>query len=366
MKKHYYILAINPGSTSTKIAIFKDEELVFKQNIYHNDQEIATFEKIWDQYAYRKKEIIEFIRDKNFSMKQLSCVVGRGGLFRPVISGTYRINESTLNDAREAVQGDHASNLGCILAYGIAWDYNIPSYIVDPPSVDEMESVARISGHVKIKRRSLVHALNIKAMARSAAIELKRPLSELNLIIAHLGGGISITPIKQGRMIDTNNALSGGPFSAERSGNLPMMDILEYIFENKLTLKDAKKIVMGNGGMYSYIGTKSMIEAAERYEKGDKRAQLIIQAMAYQISKEIGAMATTLHGKIDAIVLTGGAAFCTILVNLIKDRISFLGKIILLPGEDEMIALAQGSLRVLRGEEQPLIYPTQIEYEDLF
>ncbi|MBP7460516.1 MAG: butyrate kinase [Candidatus Delongbacteria bacterium] len=366
MKSHFYILAINPGSTSTKIAIFKNEELVFKQNIYHNDQEIASFERTWDQYAYRKKEIIEFIREKNFDMKQLSCVVGRGGLFRPVISGTYQINENTLEDAREAVQGDHASNLGCILAYGIAWDFNIPSYIVDPPSVDEMEAVARISGHVKIKRRSLLHALNIKAMARSAAQELKRPLNDLNLIVAHMGGGISITPIRHGRMIDTNNALSGGPFSAERTGNLPMMDILEYIFDNNLSLKESKKLVMGNGGMVSYIGTKSMIDAAERYEKGDSRAQLVIHAMAYQISKEIGAMATTLNGAIDAIILTGGAAFCNILVSLIQERIGFLGRIILLPGEDEMIALAQGALRVLRGEEQPLVYPTQIEYEELF
>jgi len=366
MSQDYYILTINPGSTSTKIGIFKNDKLLFELGISHNDQEIATFERVWDQYAYRKSEILNFLKEKQFNLHTLSCVVGRGGLFRPILSGTYAINKITLSDARAAVQGEHASNLGCVLAFGIAWDYNIPSFIVDPPCVDEMEDVARLSGHVVIKRRSLVHALNIKAMARVAAEQLKKPLTDLNLIVAHLGGGISITPIRKGRMIDTSNALSSGPFSAERTGTLPMMDYLEYIYETKPTLKEAKRMLVGKGGMFSYLKTKSMIEAGERYEKGDPRAQLVIRAMAYQIGKQIGAMATTLKGDVDAIVLTGGAAYSKILVGLIEEQVSFISKILVLPGEDELQALAEGALRVLRGEENALVYPQQIDYQELF
>lgn len=358
--KNYYILTINPGSTSTKIGVFENETLVFKKGIYHNDQEISEFPRVWDQYRFRKKEILDGIVKENFDIRKLSCAVGRGGLFRPIISGTYSINKEMLTDARLAVQGDHASNLGCVLAFGIAWDLNIPSYIVDPPCVDEMEDVARISGHAAIKRRSLVHALNIKAIARSASEKLDRPLSDLNLIVAHIGGGISVTPLQKGRMIDTSDALSSGPFSPERSGYLPMFDFIEYVFEHNLSLGDAKKMIVGNGGMYSYLKTKSMIEADERYKNGDPKTQLIVQAMAYQVSKEIGSMATTLKGNIDAICLTGGAVYSEILVGLIKERISFLADILLFPGEDELKALAQGALRVLRNEEDALVYPQQI------
>ena len=377
MNKNYYILTVNPGSTSTKIGIFENEELLGSKNINHNDQDIGSFKRAWDQYAFRKQEILniirkeDFIKKKNFTIEQLSCVVGRGGLFRPIISGTYKINKQMLNDARQAIQGEHASNLGCVLAYGIAWDYNIPSYIVDPPCVDEMEDVARISGHVAIKRRSLVHALNIKAIARAVSETLKTPLTQLNLIVVHIGGGISVTPLRKGRMIDTSEALGSGPFSPERTGSLPMVDYTEYIFNNQITLEQAKKMLVGMGGMYSYLKTKSMKEAEELYLKGEPKAQLIIQAMAYQIAKEIGAMAVTLKGEIDAIALTGGVARCQPLVDMIKEKISFLvkdslGGLLLFPGEDELKALAQGALRVLRGEEEALIYPQQIEYKELF
>jgi butyrate kinase len=368
MSKSFYILTINPGSTSTKIGVFENEELMFSKNITHNDQDIGSFSKVWDQYAFRKQEIINAIRREGFDVETLSCVVGRGGLFRPVISGTYSINKEMLDDARNAYQGEHASNLGCVLAYGIAWDYSIPSFIVDPPCVDEMEDVARISGYVDIKRRSLVHALNIKAIARLTSVELKRPLEQLNLIVAHLGGGISVTPLRKGRMFDTSDALSSGPFSPERTGQLPMMDFSEYIFERKLTLPEIKKILVGKGGMFSYLKTKSLKEATEGYENGDPKCRLIVQAMAYQVAKEIGAMAVALKGEIDAISLTGGAVYSAPLVELIRERISFLvnGKILLFPGEDELKALAQGALRVLRSEEEALIYPRQIEYKELF
>ena len=368
MSKDYYILTINPGSTSTKIGVFKNDTLLFSRNIAHNDQEIGAFNKVWEQYAFRKEEILNTLKRENFDITMFACVVGRGGLFRPVVSGTYAINKVMLNDARIAVQGEHASNLGCVLAYGIAWDLNIDSYIVDPPCVDEMEDVARISGHVTVTRRSLVHALNIKAIARAASETLGEPLDRLNLIVAHLGGGISVTPLRKGRMIDTSEALSSGPFSPERSGYLPMFDFLEYLFEHNLQLGEAKKMLVGKGGMYSYLKTKSMLEATEKYEQGDPRFRLILDAMGYQVSKEIGAMATTLKGEVDAVVLTGGAAHSKVFVNNIIERVSFLTHrgVLVFPGEDELKALAQGALRVLRGEEKALVYPQQIEYEDLF
>ena len=368
MSNHFFILTINPGSTSTKIGIFENEELLFDKNIPHNDQDIGYFSRVWDQYAFRKKEILSAVGREGFDIEELSCVVGRGGLFRPIISGTYEINRQMLDDARKALQGEHASNLGCVLAYGIAWDLNIPSYIVDPPSVDEMEDVARISGHVDIKRRSLVHALNVKAIARATSRELGTPLDRLNLIVAHLGGGISVVPLRKGWMIDVSDALSSGPFSPERTGYLPMMDFSEYIFEKDLKLPEIKKMLVGEGGMFSYLKTKSLLEATQCYEKGDPKCQLIIRAMAYQIAKEIAAMAAALKGEVDAVSLTGGAVKSRVLVDLIKERISFLtkGKILLFPGEDELKALAQGALRVLEKEEEALVYPRQIEYKELF
>lgn len=366
MSENYYILTINPGSTSTKIGMFCNEALVFKRNIAHNDQEIAQFEKVWDQYAYRKKEIVGLLKREEFDCGLLSAVVGRGGLFRPILSGAYAINKEMLSDARQAVQGEHASNIGCVLAYGIAWDYNIPSFIVDPPCVDEMEDVARLSGHVAIKRRSLLHALNIKAVARTAAAELGRPLDELNFIMAHLGGGISITALRRGRMIDTSNALSGGPFSPERCGALPMMDFLEYVFNNNLTLAQARKMLVGNGGIYSYLKTKSMIDVENGYMKGDPQYRLVMHSMAYQIGKEIGAMASALKGEVDAVVLTGGAAHTGALVAMIREQTAFIGQTLVYPGEDELKALAMGGLRVLRGEEKALEYPRQIDQRELF
>jgi butyrate kinase len=366
LERDYYILTINPGSTSTKIGIFKNDELLVKKTIAHNDQEISSFKRVWDQYAYRKREILEVIRREGFDIGQMSCVVGRGGLLRPIVSGTYSINKQMLGDARNAIQGEHASNLGCVLAYGIGWDYDIPSYIVDPPSVDEMEDVARISGHAAISRRSLVHALNVKAIARAASGKMGKPLTELNLILVHMGGGISVAPLCKGRMQDVSDALSSGPFTPERTGQLPMTDFIEFVFKKNIELGKAKKMLVGKGGMFSYLKTKSLILAGKKYAEGDPRFKLIVEAMAYQISKEIGAMATTLKGDVDAIVLTGGAAHSEILVKLIKERTSFIAQALVFPGEDELKALALGALRVLKLEEEPLSYPQQIEYSDWF
>jgi len=367
MGPNYYILAINPGSISTKIAVYKNDEQLFVESIYHSDQDIAKFDRVWDQYTFRKREILDFLHEKNFDLGQLACTVGRGGLFRPVISGAYAINRVMLGDARNAVQGEHASNLGCVLSYGIAWDYHIPSYIVDPPCADELQDVARLSGHREIKKRSLFHVLNIKAKARAAAAELGKPLNDMNLIVIHLGGGISVIAMQKGRIVDGNNALCTGPFTPERTGNLPVIDFIDYIFDKKIERRDAKKMVVGKGGMYSYLGTKSLIEAGQKYKEGDPKAQLVIRAMGYQVAKEIGTMAVVLKGDIDAIVLTGGAANSDILVDYIKDHISFLSRqILVLPGEEEMKALAHGALRILRGDEEALTYPQQIEWNNPF
>lgn len=366
LERDYNILTINPGSTSTKIGIFKNDELIVKKGISHNDQEIASFKRVWDQYAFRKREILDVIRREGFDIDRLHCVVGRGGLLRPTISGTYAINKQMLNDARNAIQGEHASNLGCVLSYGIGWDYDIPSYIVDPPCVDEMEDVARISGHVAVSRRSLVHALNVKAIARAASEKMGKPLEEINLILVHMGGGISVAPLCKGRMQDVSDALSSGPFTPERTGQLPMVDFIEFVFKNNIELGKAKKMLVGQGGMFSYLDTKNLILADEKYAAGDPRFKLIVDAMAYQISKEIGAMATTLRGDVDAIVLTGGAAHSDIMVNQIKDRVSYIADILVFPGEDELKALALGALRVLKGDETPLSYPQQIDYTDHF
>ncbi|MCP5047017.1 MAG: butyrate kinase [bacterium] len=365
-KQEYFILTINPGSTSTKIGIFKNDELLIDKGIAHNDQDIASFKRVWDQYAFRKREILDVVNREGFDIGKLSCVVCRGGLLRPIVSGTYTINKQMLTDARNAIQGEHASNLGCVIAYGIGWDHDIPSYIVDPPSVDEIESVARISGHVAIKRRSLVHALNVKAIARAAAGKLGKPLDQLNLVVAHIGGGISIAPLRKGRIIDASDPLNGGPFSPERTGTLPMVDFTRHVLDHNLTMDQARKMLVGGGGMFSYLGTKSMIEAGEKYLEKEPRFQLILQAMAYQIAKEIGAMATALKGDIDAIVMTGGASHSEILVNLVREQVSFLAQLLVFPGEDELKALAQGALRVLKEEESPLVYPQQIQYKDWF
>jgi len=360
MKKKHTILAVNPGSTSTKIALFEDAEEMMKKTIDHNDQDIASYPKVWDQYEYRKGEILQFIQESGFHLNDIDCVVGRGGLFKPTVSGTYEINDEMLNDARRCYLGEHASNLGCVIAYGIGWDLSIPSFVVDPPCVDEMEDIARFSGHAAIPRKSIHHALNIKAVARRTAADLKQPLESLNLVVAHMGGGISIAALHKGRMVDSTNALNEGPFSAERTGNLPVLDFYDYTVENDLSSKEVHKQVVGMGGVFSYLGTKSIEEVEQRIKSGDTEAEEVLRAMGYQAAKFICSMAAVLKGEVDAVIVTGGAAHSSFLVDTIKERAGFLGTFIVHPGEDEMEALALGALRVLKGEEKALSYPVRI------
>ena len=349
---NYRILTINPGSTSTKIAVFDNEEIFFKISIKHKTELINSFEKVIDQYSFRKESILKTLKDENIGLDTFDAIVGRGGLLKSIEGGTYLVNDRMIDYIKEAPRGEHASNLGCVLAKELADSINKPSFIVDPVSVDEMEEIARYTGMPEIKRQSLFHALNQKAVALKASKFLKKEYNELNLIVAHLGGGISVGVHKFGKVIDVNNALDGdGPMSPERSGTVPMGPLYKMAFSGKYSLKDIKRKNYGNGGIVAYLGTNDGFEIEKRIKSGDKEALFILKVMCYQISKEIGACSTVLKGNVDAIVLTGGLAFDKKLIELIEERVSFIGKLLVFPGEDEMESLALGGLRVLRGQE---------------
>ncbi|MBN2605505.1 MAG: butyrate kinase [Bacilli bacterium] len=348
----YRILAINPGSTSTKIAIYEDQELVFKKSIKHSSDIISSFSKIIDQFAFRKEAIIHALEESSYSIDSFDAIVGRGGLLKPIQGGTYLVNDEMIDYMRQAPRGEHASNLGCVIAKELANINHKPAFIVDPVAVDEMDDIARFTGMPSIKRQSLFHALNQKATGLKAAEILGKKYTELDLIIAHLGGGISVGAHHLGRVIDVNNALDGdGPMSPERSGSVPLGPLYKMALSGKYTLKDIQRMNYGNGGMVAYLGTNDGFEIEKRIQNGDKEAKFILEVMCYQISKEIGSAATVLKGNVDAIVLTGGLAYDKLIIDFIKERTSFLGKIIVLPGEDEMEALAFGALRVLNGDE---------------
>jgi butyrate kinase len=358
------LLVINPGSTSTKVALYEDEQPLFVETLRHSSEEISTFPHILDQYAFRLQAVLSLLEEKQIPLTSLSAVVGRGGLLRPISSGTYQVNEEmvaalgTRNKERE-----HASNLGALLAYDIASRVGVPAFIVDPVCVDEFDDLARVSGLPEIERKSLSHALNIKAVARLAAQDLGRLYRELNLVVVHMGGGISVTAHRRGRMVDVNQALDGtGPFAPERAGGLPVGDVVRICFGVSpyeglhLTYEQMFKKLAGQGGLVAHLGTNSAVEVEKRIGAGDEHARLIYEAMAYQIAKEIGAMATVLCGQVDAIVITGGVAHSTVLLGWIQDRVAWIAPVLVYPGEDEMLALAQGTLRVLRGEENAQIY----------
>ena len=357
MSEIFRILAVNPGSTSTKIAIYDNEKPVLETTLRHPTEEINKYEKIYDQYEFRKNVILDTLNEKGINLTKLNAVVGRGGLLKPISGGTYNVNEKMIEDLKVGVLGEHASNLGGILAYEIASNLNIPSFIVDPVVVDEMNDVARVSGMPEIKRKSIFHALNQKAVARRAAKEMGKVYEDMNIIVAHLGGGISVGAHEKGRVIDVNNALDGeGPFSPERAGGLPVGDLAKLCFSGKYTHGEIKKKIKGKGGLVAYLGTNDGREVVKMIENGDKKAELVYRAMAYQVAKEIGSCAAVLKGKVDAIVITGGIAYDDMFVGWIKERVGFITEVLVYPGEDEMIALAEGGLRVLRGEEKAKEY----------
>lgn len=352
-----YILVINPGSTSTKFAIFEDEKPILKKVIYHSAQALGSYESIMLQSDARKRLIINSIHESEFDSKKLTCVCGRGGLLRPLVGGTYKINEKMLDDLKSSKYGSHASNLGAIIAHEIASYLNIPAYTVDPVSIDELEDIARISGMPLIERTSIFHALNHKAIARHVASDKGKKYDEMNLIIAHLGGGISVAAHHKGQVIDVNGALDGdGPMSPERSGSVPIGPLTKLCFSNKYTLDEVIKMNHGEGGLVGYLNSNNAKEIVERINNGDKYAKLIYDAMIYQTAKEIGAYATVLKGQIDYIALTGGLAYEEYFIKHLKERISFLAEILVYPGEDELLSLALGALRVQRNVEQSKDY----------
>ncbi|MCX7022235.1 MAG: butyrate kinase [bacterium] len=351
------ILVINPGATSTKIAVYDGQKMSFIEVVRHQDNQLSSFTSILDQLAYRKNLILEVLGKIGLSSKDLDATVGRGGAFKPLVSGTYKVNKAMVSDVVSGnVAAEHASNLGCLLAYEIAKPHGLPAFIVDPVSVDEFDDVARLSGLPELERKSLSHALNLKAVARRAAEKLKKPYDKLNLVIAHLGTGISVSAHRRGKMIDVNNANDGGPFSPQRAGSLPTTGLIKLCFSGKYSAAELKNRAVGQGGLMAYLGTDDMRELETRVEAGDKEARRVFDAMAYQVAKECGAMAAALGGKPDAVVVTGGGAKNKLFMDLLLPRIKWLGEVLNYPGEDEMGALACGALRVLRGEEKAKVY----------
>ena len=349
----FRVLAINPGSTSTKIAVYANELPVLVRNLCHSDEEMESFRgrPILEQLPFRQSKIEEEVRRAGFALDEFDAVAGRGGLMRPIASGTYRVNEEMLKDLRLAPAGEHAANLGGFLALEIASRGKGAAFVVDPVSVDELSDRARISGLAIAERRSLSHALNTKAVARRYAHEQSTAYADLRLVIAHLGSGISVSAHEQGRMVDVNWAGQEGPFSTERCGGLQWSSVLQLCFSGKYTEDGLYNALFREGGIYSYLGTKDLREVEQRIEEGDSRAKLIFEAMVYQVAKEIGGMATALGGRVDAILLTGGMARSEKLIGQLRAAIEWIAPVVVYPGEDELQALAEGALRVLRGEE---------------
>jgi len=355
------ILVINPGSTSTKIAVMElntktsDEKESIKKafsiNIKHNSEEIDAFEHIADQYQWRKECVLAVLEENQINISEMKYVIGRGGLIRNIPSGIYRINEAMLGDLKIGYNGEHACNLGGLIANDIAKHLGIESFIADPVVVDELEAVARISGHPAFERKSVFHALNQKAIARTYSKKAGKKYEELNLIVVHMGGGVSVGSHRKGLVIDVNQALNGeGPFSPERSGTLPIGDLIKACFSGKYTEKELNKMVVGKGGYVAYLGTNDALEVENRIDAGDKEAEFYSSAMAYQIAKEIGAASTVLEGKVDAILLTGGMAYDKLFVEKISKRVSHIAHIEVFPGEDEMHALALNVFLMLKNE----------------
>ncbi len=352
------VLAINPGSTSTKIAVFVDMSPVFLKDIKHDAEELAPFEKITDQFQFRKDIIDKQLNDGGVREDVVKAVVGRGGLLKPIESGVYEVNELMKEDLINSPVGEHASNLGGLIADAFASQLpGVKAYIANPVVVDELDEIARFSGNPNFKRISIFHALNQKAVARSHAKFMMRTYEDMNLIVAHLGGGITVGAHCKGRVIDVNNGLDGeGPFSPERSGTLPVGDLVRLCFSGEYSHKDVMKMIKGKGGLMGYLGTNSAYHVEEKMMAGDKYTGLIYQAMAYQVAKEIGAMSTVLNGDIDAILITGGIAHSKWFVNQIIERTHKIAPVHVYPGEDEMKVLAMNGMRVLKGETEVKVY----------
>ena len=352
----YRILVINPGSTSTKIGVFEDEVQLFSKTLRHSAEKIAEFAAIADQKSWRKELVMEALKEHDFDVTTLSAVSGRGGLVAPLRGGTYATTDKLMADTAAGVGGQHACNLGGLIAREIGDELGIPSFIVDPPVVDELAPVARYSGHPVIARRSTFHALNQKAVAKRYAKEVGKKYEDLNLLVCHMGGGISVGAHVKGSVIDTENALDGeGPFSPERAGSLPSGELVRLCFSGKYTEAEIKKMITGQGGLVAYVNSTDMKQLLIDAKTDPKIAE-VMDAFHYQIAKEIGAMAAAMCGQIDQIILTGGVAYGRESVEAITKHVGWIAPITVYPGEDELLALTQGALRVLKGEEKLMEY----------
>ena len=352
------LLIINPGSTSTKIAVFHEKECVFKTNIKHSAEDIAPFEHIADQYHFRKEVILNTLKDAGIELNDLSMVVGRGGLLKPLTSGIYEVNEAMKRDLVNSPVGEHACNLGGLIADDIAQSVGVKAYIADPVIVDEMEDVARFSGHPAFPRMSVFHALNQKMIARQHATAVGKRYEDLNLIGIHLGGGISVAAHKKGRVVDVNNALNGdGPFTPERSGALPSGPLMNACFSGKYTKKEIDLMLKGQGGFVAYLGTNDAMEVENQVKAGNKEWELVYRAMAYQVAKEVGGLAASAFSMdVDAIFVTGGMAYDKNFCKILDSHLGKIAPVCVYPGEDEMMALTLNGLMVLNGETVAKIY----------
>lgn len=350
-------LIINPGSTSTKLGVFEDENLLFEETLRHSTAELEPFNSIVDQVEFRKEIIIEFLKKKQIDLKELQMIVGRGGMLKPIPGGTYTVSDKLYADLKNGLYGLHASNLGGILAREIADTIGVPSYIVDPVVIDEMDEVSRYSGVPELPRQSVFHGLNQKAVARRYSREVNKNYEDLRLIVVHMGGGVSVGPHRDGRVVDIFNALDGdGAFSPERAGAVPVGALVKMCFSGKYTEKEIYKKLVGGGGFNAYLGTNDMREVSKMIAEGNEKAKVVRDAFIFQVSKNIGAMATVLEGKVDQIIVTGGIAYSTEIIDMLKARCEWIAPFTVYPGEDELLALVQGGLRVLNGEEEAKEY----------
>ena len=353
----YKLLIINPGSTSTKIGVYSGEKEALVETLRHSAEEIGKYDTIFDQKGFRKEVIMKVLKENNIDVNSLDAIVGRGGMLRPIPGGTYEVTDKLLEDLKVGVSGQHASNLGGILAHEIAKEVGIKSFIVDPVVVDELQDIARISGMPELPRRSIFHALNQKAVAKRYAKENNKKYDELNLVVVHMGGGVSVAAHKNGQVIDVNNTLDGdGPFSPERAGSVPVGDLVKLCFSGKYTESEVYSKIVGKGGYVAYLNTNDVREVLKAIEEGDNHAKLIFDAFIYQISKAIGEMSVVLKGKVDTIILTGGIAYSPVVINAIKENVNWISNLTVYPGEDELLALAQGAIRVLEEEEEAREY----------
>lgn len=350
-------LIINPGSTSTKIGVFEDENLLFEETLRHTTEEISSYATIVDQKDFRKNIIIALLKEKNFDIKTLDVVVGRGGMLKPIPSGTYAVTDDLLHDLVIGKQGPHASNLGGILAREIGDEIGVPSYIVDPVVVDELQTVARYSGVPELPRTSVFHALNQKAVAKRYAKEIGKAYESLRLIVVHMGGGVSVGAHIGGKVVDVFNALDGdGAFSPERAGAVPSGALIKMCFSGKYTEKEVYGKIVGKGGFNAYLGTNDMRNVTKMANEGDAHAAEVKEAFLYQVAKDIGSMACVLEGKVDQIIVTGGIAYGEDVIANLKEKVGWIAPFTVYPGEDELLALAQGALRVMNGEEKAMVY----------